>query len=129
MKRLLNAGLKLLVSAGLILYLVRGMDWQKLDALLAGAELWFYAAAVLFFALSNFLGALQWHLLLRAQALAIPFGKSLLIYFMREATRSQRRCRLMTINVFKAAFFSGWDSPSTIVATMALQTRWQKCSN
>jgi len=81
-KQVLNIGLKLLVSAGLIAYLASGMDWRELGAVFAGTVLWLFAAAVLFFVLSNCLGAVQWYLLLRAQRLQVTFKQALVFYFV-----------------------------------------------
>jgi len=81
-KRLLNIGFKLLVSGGLIYYLASGMDWNKLSAVFARTQLSLFAVAVLFFVLSNCLGAVQWHLLLRAQQLQVRFRQALLFYFV-----------------------------------------------
>lgn len=82
MKRALNIGVKLLVSCGLILYLASGMDWQKLGEVFARIAPSFFATAVLFFVLSNCLGAVQWFLLLRAHDLRVNFKQALVFYFV-----------------------------------------------
>ncbi len=82
MKRLLSTGLKLLVSAGLIAYLASGLDWSELGQVFASTDLTLFAAAILFFALSNVLGAVQWFLLLRAQQLPVTFRQALIFYLV-----------------------------------------------
>ena len=82
MKRLLNIGFKLLVSGGLILYLASGMDWNELSAVFTRTRFLLFAMAVLFFVLSNCLGAVQWYFLLRAQQLQVRFHQALLFYFV-----------------------------------------------
>ena len=82
MKNALNIGLKLAVSLGLITYLAYGMDWVRLGQIFAATSAGLFALAVLFFSLSNGLGAVQWHLLLRAQKIPIPFRQSLVFYLV-----------------------------------------------
>lgn len=82
MKRLLNTGLKLLVSAALIAYLSSSLDWRELGRIFVGTDLTLFAVAILFFALSNVLGAIQWFMLLRAQQLAITFRQALNFYLV-----------------------------------------------
>ncbi|MGY8823175.1 MAG: lysylphosphatidylglycerol synthase transmembrane domain-containing protein [Candidatus Latescibacterota bacterium] len=82
MKRLLNIGVKLVVSLGLIAYLVSGMNWQDLGAIFARIAPEYFALAAFFFLVSNTLGSVQWYLLLRAQNLPIRFGQALIFYFV-----------------------------------------------
>ncbi len=82
MKRLLNTGVKLLVSAALIAYLVSGLDGRQLGQIFAGTNLTLFGAAIVFFALSNVLGAVQWFMLLRAQQLVITFRQALTFYLV-----------------------------------------------
>jgi len=79
-RRLLDIGLKLTISLGLIGYLGYQMDWPVLGRIFASTLLWPFAGAVLLFALSNLLGSMQWHLLLRVQSIPISFGQSLIFY-------------------------------------------------
>ena len=84
MRLVLNAGLKLLVSVGLSWYLVLqiDLDLAGLGGVFARTIPWLLGVAVLVFAASNVLGALQWHLLLRAQRLAITYRQSLVFYLV-----------------------------------------------
>jgi glycosyltransferase 2 family protein len=81
-KRAFSLSVKLLVSCGLILYLIARTDTDGVRGAFSRMTPWLFAAAVFLFVVSNVLGALQWHLLLRAQRLALPFGKSLVFYFV-----------------------------------------------
>ena len=82
MKRVLSTIVKLSVSAGLLYYLLMRSDLEVLARVVADASGQFLVVAVLFFVLSNALGALQWHLLLKAQQLPIRFGQSLIFYWL-----------------------------------------------
>lgn len=82
MKKLINAGLKLLISAGLLGYLAYSVDVPRLGNVFAQTVLWPFAAAVCFFVLSNLLGSFQWYLLLRAQSIQISFWQALVFYFV-----------------------------------------------
>jgi glycosyltransferase 2 family protein len=94
LKRLMGTAAKLLISCGLIYYLAAGMDWQELGEVFVGTPSpvsWAYAlrrvmlllaAPVLFFVISNFLGALQWFLLLRIQGLVVKPTQALVYYFV-----------------------------------------------
>lgn len=82
MKRVLNIGLKLGVSLGLLYYLMSQMDLDGLRTELGRTQLDFFFLAIFFFALSNLLGAVQWHALLRAQDLTVSFGQALVFYLV-----------------------------------------------
>ena len=82
MKKLLNTGLKLLISAGLLGYLAYEVDVPRLGDVFAQTVLWPFAAAVCFFVLSNLLGSFQWYLLLRAQSIPISFWQAMVFYFV-----------------------------------------------
>ena len=82
MKRALSTILKLGVSAGLLYYLLVRSDLQEFAGIVSGASGLYLVTAVLFFVLSNVLGAVQWHLLLKAQQLPIRFRQSLIFYWI-----------------------------------------------
>ena len=82
MKRALSTIVKLSVSAGLLYYLLVRSDLGEFARVVASASGLYLVAAVLFFVLSNALGALQWHLLLKAQQLPIRFRQSLVYYWI-----------------------------------------------
>lgn len=82
MKKALNIAVKLLVSGGLLYYLVASSNLQGLSAVISGAAPVFFALAILFFILSNALGAVQWHMLLRAQGLTISLRQATVLYWI-----------------------------------------------
>ena len=82
MRAAANVGLKLAVSAGLLWYLLSKADLEGFGDAFAATDIGLFAMAILFFALSNALGAVQWHLLLRGQALPISFRQSLVFYWI-----------------------------------------------
>ena len=82
MKRLLTTGAKLTVSIGLIAYLGSRLALDDLAGIFASMQPGLFVGAVLFFVLSNCLGAVQWYLLLRAQDLPVSFRQALVFYFV-----------------------------------------------
>ena len=75
-----KTALKLLVTGGLIYYLVRHLDMASLGSAFASVTTSLYLLAIGCFVLSNLLGAIQWYLLLRAQNLAVSFRQALVFY-------------------------------------------------
>ena len=82
MKSLLNTALKLAVSIGLLLYLISSADVEGFSSAFASTIPGLFAVAVLFFVLSNALGALQWYMLLCAQELEITFRQAVVFYWI-----------------------------------------------
>jgi len=81
-KRLLNFTVKLLVSGGLLCYLVASTDLAGFAAVFTRAIPAYFLLAVLFFVLSNALGAVQWYALLRAQDLTISLRQATVLYWI-----------------------------------------------
>ncbi len=79
-KRALGALFKLLVSGGLVWWLLSRLGLTAVLQQLAGADPWLLAAALLVFVLSNLLGALQWHLLLRAGEVPMSYAHTAALY-------------------------------------------------
>lgn len=82
MKRLAGTALKLLVSVGLVAFLLKSIDLDTVHEAFTGMASHWFVVAVVLFAASNVLGAVQWHLLLRAQDLKVGFGHALTSYFV-----------------------------------------------
>ena len=82
MRSAFNVGLKLLVSAGLLYYLLQRSDLEAFAAAFAGIAFSLFGLAVLFFVVSNALGAFQWFLLLRAQELHISLRQAVVFYWI-----------------------------------------------
>jgi glycosyltransferase 2 family protein len=72
--------LKIMVSAVLVALLLRGIGWRQLISQFQQAAWTGLALSLGTFALSNFLGALQWNLLLRSKGIRIAFPRVLGYY-------------------------------------------------
>ncbi len=79
---LLNLILKLVVSGGLLAYLITQSDLDTFADAVHDANVSLFVLAIGFFVLSNALGAGQWYLLLRAQRLAISFRQAAVFYWV-----------------------------------------------
>ena len=74
--------LKIAVSASLLVFIIHKLPQDELRRILVSIDsnVFLLAGAVLF--LSNFLGALQWHLLLNASGIRIRFHRTFRFYFV-----------------------------------------------
>jgi glycosyltransferase 2 family protein len=72
--------LKIVVSGGLITWLLIKIGIDRIVAEIAGANLWWICASIGAFVLSNFIGSYQWYLLLRNKDLDLSFTKVLSFY-------------------------------------------------
>ncbi len=83
--RLKNAvlqALKIVVSLGLIIFLLRRRSPQELASYLNDLDPLLMISAVGVFFLSSLLGAVQWHVLLRAGGIDLAFQRSFRFYFV-----------------------------------------------
>ena len=80
MSSVLKTVLKLLVTGGLVYYLLRYLDIGALGAAFLSVTPSLYVIAIVCFVVSNLLGAVQWFLLLRAQNLTVSFRQALIFY-------------------------------------------------
>jgi len=81
-KRILVQLAKLAVSAGLIAFLFHKLSPENLLADLSRVSPWQLVIAVVVFFVSVGMGAYQWHLLLKAGGIALPFAKTFKVYFV-----------------------------------------------
>lgn len=77
-----NLAAKLLVSGGLLYWLLSRSDLETFAGLVQRADPWLFAAATGCFVLSNALGACQWYVLLRVQQLAISLRQAVVLYWV-----------------------------------------------
>ena len=82
MKGFFSTLAKLLVTAGIIWYIVHKLGWQAVSGTLAYARFDWIAVTAALFTISNFLGAYQWHLLLRNKGIVLSFTKCIQLYFI-----------------------------------------------
>ncbi len=80
-RRLTFQLLKVIVSAGLIFFLLSRKSPRELAPYLEGMDHFQLVLAVSIFFASSILGALQWHILLRAGGVRLSFGKTFRLYF------------------------------------------------
>ena len=73
---------KLLVSGGLLYWLLSGFDLAAFGSILQHTHILLFVLAAGFFALSNVLGAFQWYLLLRGQALGVSLRQAIVLYWV-----------------------------------------------
>ena len=73
---------KLLVSGGLLYWLLAQTDLTAFAGVFRRTDLWLFAVAAGFFVLSNALGACQWYLLLRAQTLGVSLRQAVVLYWV-----------------------------------------------
>jgi len=81
-KRVLLQILKVVVSLGLILFLLSRVSPGRLMSVIDETRPIHLALALIVFFLSGLLGSFQWHLLLRAGGIILPFSKTFRLYFV-----------------------------------------------
>jgi len=83
MKKTLLTAAKLVVSAGILVYIfTRVVDVKDLWTNLAQADLRFFALAVAVYFVVQALSAYRWHVLLRHQGLEVSYSRMLAFYFL-----------------------------------------------
>ncbi len=80
-RKFISRTLKIVVSLGLITFLVVKISPGKLAYNLRRIEPAYLVLAVVVFFISNLLGSLQWHQLLRATGIVLPFSCTFRLYF------------------------------------------------
>jgi uncharacterized protein (TIRG00374 family) len=74
--------LKVIVSLGLILFLLMKISLGRLVSVVAATRPEYVAAALVIFFVSGLLGSFQWHILLRAGGIVLPFSRTFRLYFV-----------------------------------------------
>jgi hypothetical protein len=102
MKRFLSTLGKLLITAGIIWYIIRKLGWTAISTTMGNAKPeWLVATAAIFF-ISNCIGAFQWEILLKNKGIDLSYWKSL---------------RLYTIGMFFSNFIFGMAAADAIRVT------------
>ena len=73
---------KVLVSAGLLAFILRKISVTDLSKLVREVDAGWMSGAVLIFLASNVVGGYQWHVLLRASGVRIPVRRTIRFYFV-----------------------------------------------
>ena len=81
-RRILIQVVKITVSAGLIAFLFYKLSPANLLSHLEHLKPWQLVASTAIFFISVVMGAYQWHLLLKAGGIALPFAKTFKVYFV-----------------------------------------------
>jgi uncharacterized membrane protein YbhN (UPF0104 family) len=82
MKKSLSTAIKLLVTAGVIWYIIHKLGWNAVVSTLEHAHVkWLVMTGFLFF-VSNCVGAYQWMILLKNKGIVLSYGKSSRLYFI-----------------------------------------------
>jgi glycosyltransferase 2 family protein len=82
MKRFLTTAFKILVTLVLFYYVFSRYGIRNVFDYLANADIIPLLLAVVIFLASNFLGAMQWQLLLRGQNIIFPYSRAASLYFI-----------------------------------------------
>jgi uncharacterized protein (TIRG00374 family) len=73
---------KILVSLGLLVFLLVKISFSELVGLFESLDIGVIVGAMSVFLLSNIIGSLQWHLLLKSSGVQILFHKTIRVYFI-----------------------------------------------
>ncbi|MCK4235550.1 MAG: flippase-like domain-containing protein [Candidatus Krumholzibacteria bacterium] len=82
MKRVLLQTLKVIVSLGLLIFLFIRISPSRFIPHLRTMDPFHLAVALIAFFSSSFLGSIQWHMLLKADGIVLPFAKTFRLYFV-----------------------------------------------
>lgn len=82
MKKKIAFGVKLALTAGILIYLFRQVDWEQLGQEFAKTNLWWYGLALVFTLLGMCLTAIRWRWLLRVQGIALPLRRAFSLTFI-----------------------------------------------
>jgi len=73
---------KLMVTILVIVYIVKRFSWDEIAHTLTNAKIEWFITAILVFAFSGVLGAIQWRLLLKIQGIRLSNWRAISLYFM-----------------------------------------------
>jgi glycosyltransferase 2 family protein len=82
MKHFLSFSLKLLITAGILWYIVAKLGWEHIVSTVASANVWWLVATAAVFLFSNCIGAFQWKILLYNKGIDISYWRGMIVYFI-----------------------------------------------
>jgi glycosyltransferase 2 family protein len=82
MKSFLSTLAKLLVTAGILWYIIQKLGWEAISVTIGNARPGWLVATGLVFFISNCIGAYQWQILLKNKGISLSYGKSMRLYFI-----------------------------------------------
>lgn len=74
--------LRFCVAGAALYYVFHGEDLGELRKLLLSLNIWIFAVAISLFIITNIIIGLRWNILLRAQAIKIPWSAAVKLYFL-----------------------------------------------
>ena len=81
-RRYLSLTARISVASAAILWVLHGQDWRELTAVFQRLNLWYFALSLATFTAAQFVIAVRWWLLLRAQAIHIALRAALRLHFL-----------------------------------------------
>ena len=81
-KKTLIIFFKVIISISLVAFLFFKLGLKDIAHQFVAANLWWILSGITAFTLSNFLGAFQWHLLMKTKGIHLPFHKVLSYYYV-----------------------------------------------
>ena len=82
LRRVFIQAIKILISGGLILLLLRGIGGQRIISEIKNANLMWILFALILFTASHFLGSYQWWTLMKEENIVISWRKTISFYFI-----------------------------------------------
>jgi glycosyltransferase 2 family protein len=82
MRKVGGAALKILVTVGVLVFIVWKLGFRQILGTVAQADPWWLIAALVLFFVSGWLGVLQWQIILRNRGVTLPFSRVFSLYFI-----------------------------------------------
>ena len=82
MRKVGGAALKILVTVGVLVFIVWKLGFRQILGTVAQADPWWLIAALVLFFVSGWLGVLQWQIILKNRGVTLPFSRVFSLYFI-----------------------------------------------
>jgi hypothetical protein len=82
MRKVGGTALKILVTVGVLVFIVWKLGFRQILGTVAQADPWWLIAALVLFFVSGWLGVLQWQIILRNRGVTLPFSRVFSLYFI-----------------------------------------------
>ncbi len=74
--------IKIIISVALIVFLLTKLGWHEIFSQFSTANPWWILLGIIAFSLSNFLGSVQWYLLMRSRGIELPLSQVISYYYV-----------------------------------------------